>query len=180
MFMTKQEIYCKMNRWTKLIVCICLTVWTLRFIFWKEFGKTESALTASGRWAYSGSFLPSYGWSLHCYFVGHCIDVLSKIQNKTLCSERSVCFNCRAFSLIVRILIHSTDSPEIGRFSLQFPDVCSYKARSRVPATIKRHPARDFTVSFSPSKAAARSTVMTILSLSMDTTLDVSPICSAL
>ena len=52
-------------------------------------------------------------------------------------------------------------------------------AISSVPAVIRAAPAMDFHVNFSWRNAKASTSVITTLSLSTGTTLDVSPICSA-
>ena len=55
-----------------------------------------------------------------------------------------------------------------------------HRTISRVPAPIRTQPIRDFVLNSSCRKTNANTSVMTTLSLSIGTTFDASPICSAL
>ena len=61
-------------------------------------------------------------------------------------------------------------------------EAVNYKAKKKSvrPAVMSIIPTRDFTVNCSCRKTKASTRVMTTLSLSMGTTLETSPICSAL
>ena len=80
-----------------------------------------------------------------------------------------------------KLVLQRIEGEGLKAFSCyDFTDLASYKTISKVPAPISTQPMIDFVVTCSCRKTKASISVITTLSLSIGTTFDASPICSAL